>query len=57
LRVETFPEITPVKSMDDLVELQEKTRDIILNGLNSDVKQRSQKAVIFEEIKAQKLKN
>ena len=42
--------------MDDLEELQEKTRDIILNGLNSDVKQRSQKAVIFEEIKAQKLK-
>ncbi|MDA9262736.1 1-acyl-sn-glycerol-3-phosphate acyltransferase [bacterium] len=56
LRVETFPEINPVKSMGELEELQEKTRDIILNGLNSDVKQRSQKAVIFEEIKAQKLK-
>ena len=34
LRVETFPEISPVKSMDDLEELQEKTRDIILAGLN-----------------------
>lgn len=56
LRVETFPEIEPVKSMDQIEELQEKARDIILDGLNSDKKQRSQKAVKIEELKAQKTK-
>lgn len=54
LRVETFPEISPVKSMDDLEELQEKTRDIILAGLNSDKKQRSKKAVAIEMAKIKK---
>jgi 1-acyl-sn-glycerol-3-phosphate acyltransferase len=54
LRVETFPEINPVKSLDDLEELQEKTRDIILAGLNSDIKQRSQKAVAIELAKTRK---
>ena len=54
LRVETFPEISPVKSIDDLEELQEKTRNIILAGLNSDKKQRSKKAVAIEMAKAQK---
>lgn len=56
LRVETFPEIEPVKTMDELKGLQEKARDIILAGLNADEKQRSQKAVLFEELIAQKLK-
>ena len=54
LRVETFPEISPEKSIDDLEELQEKTRNIILAGLNSDKKQRSKKAVAIEMAKAQK---
>ena len=42
--------------MDQIEELQEKARDIILDGLNSDKKQRSQKAVKIEELKAQKTK-
>ena len=54
LRVETFPEISPVKSIEDLEELQEKTRNIMLAGLNSDKKQRSKKAVAIEMAKAQK---
>ena len=54
LRVETFPEINPVKSLDDMEELQEKTRDIILAGLNSDIKQQSQKAVAIELAKTRK---
>jgi hypothetical protein len=37
-----------------LEELQEKTRDIILAGLNSDIKQRSQKAVAIELAKTLK---
>jgi 1-acyl-sn-glycerol-3-phosphate acyltransferase len=55
LRVETFPEIQPVKHMDDLLELQEETRDIILKGLNSDKKQRCQQAVAIEELKVKNI--
>ncbi|MCH1539175.1 MAG: 1-acyl-sn-glycerol-3-phosphate acyltransferase [Flavobacteriaceae bacterium] len=55
LRVETFPEIQPVKHMDDLLELQEETRDVILKGLNSDKKQRCQQAVAIEELKVKNI--
>tara|TARA_B100000768_G_C11246245_1_gene361907 strand:+ start:174 stop:974 length:801 start_codon:yes stop_codon:yes gene_type:complete len=57
LRVETFPEIQPVKCMDDLGELQEKTREVVLKGLISDTKKRAQDAVDLEVIIAQKVKN
>ena len=56
LRVETFPEIQPVKIIDDLEILQDKTRDVILKGLNSDPKKRAQNAVDREIIIAQNKK-
>jgi hypothetical protein len=41
--------------MDDLLELQEETRDVILKGLNSDKKQRCQQAVAIEELKVKNI--
>jgi 1-acyl-sn-glycerol-3-phosphate acyltransferase len=56
LRVETFPEIQPVKTMGDIEKLQEETRDVILKGLKSDPINSGQKAVDLEIIIAKKKK-
>lgn len=48
LRVQTFPEIQPVKTMEELEILQEKTRDIIFDGLKKDPKKQQDKAVALE---------
>lgn len=49
LRVETFPEISPPKTIEGLEAYQEKTRTIIEKGLLSDVKKRQFEAVALEK--------
>ena len=49
LRVQTFPELYPPKTMEELPEFQEKIRDIVDQGLRDDPKGRQQKAVEIEE--------
>ena len=49
LRVQTFPELYPPKSMEELPVFQEEIRDIIDQGLRDDPKGRQFEAVALEE--------
>ena len=49
LRVQTFPELYPPKTMDDLPLFQEKVRDVVDQGLQEDPKGRQFAAVAIEK--------
>lgn len=49
LRVETFEEIYPPKSMDFIEEFQQKARDVIDKNLRADPKQRHSEAIEIEK--------
>ena len=49
LRVQTYPELYPPKTLDELPPFQEKIRDVIEKGLREDPKGRQQQAVEIEE--------
>lgn len=49
LRVQTYPELYPPKSIDDLPKFQETIRDIVAKGLHDDPKGRQQEAVELEK--------
>ena len=49
LRVQTYPELYPPKTMEELPLFQEAIRDVIEKGLRDDPKGRQQQAVEIEE--------
>ena len=53
LRVQTFEEMYPPKSMDDIEVFQEEVRDVVEKGLQADPKRRQYDAVEIEKSIAQ----
>lgn len=53
LRVQTYPEIYPPKSMEEVEGLQETVRDVVEKGLLEDPKRRQFKAVEIEKALSQ----
>jgi len=53
LRVQTYPEIYPPKSMEEVEGFQEEVRDVVENGLKEDPKGRQYQAVEIEKKIAQ----
>ena len=53
LRVQTYPEIYPPKSMEEVESFQEQVRDVVEKGLQEDPKRRQYKAVEIEKKIAQ----
>lgn len=53
LRVQTYPEIHPPKSMEEVEGFQEEVRDVVENGLKEDPKGRQYQAVEIEKKIAQ----
>ena len=53
LRVQTYPEIYPPKTIEELEVFQEEVRDIVEKGLREDPKRRQYAAVEIEKAIAQ----
>ncbi len=53
LRVQTYPEIYPPKSMEEVEDFQETVRDVVEKGLLEDPKRRQFKAVEIEKALSQ----